>query len=187
MNKLFDDRLLVQKERPNKITKQQEEQMFVDLSKEIIENQYSSDDEETIAEDLADLSIYDNGFEKAKYLDDRGSADYTFEGDFIDWLDNMEYKRRSILTENIKLWVEAHNILPIHKVGTELLITNDISHDKTLRKECIIFINGYNEKEATYKVSNKKEDTRNFIIEYERVESNCVIPTLVSEARSENS
>ena len=173
MNKLFDDRLLVQKERPTKITSQQEEKMFSDLAKEIIENQYSSDEEDTIIKDLNKLYLCDSGFEKSKQLDREGYADYTFDGNFIDWLDNMEYKRRSILTENIKLWVEAHNILPIHQIGTELLIINDISHDKTLKKECIIYINGHNEKEATYKVSSKKGDTRNFIIEYERVELNC--------------
>ena len=179
MNKLFDDRLLVQKERPTKITEQQEEKMFSDLAKEVIEYQYSSDDEETIAEDLKELSINDSGFEKAKYLDEKSFCGYTFEGDFIDWLDNMEYKRRSILTENIKLWVEAHNILPLYKIGTELVIKNSISHDKALQKESIIFINGYNEKEAKYHVSSKKEDTRNFIIEYERVELNCDLITLV--------
>ena len=35
MNKLFDDRLLVQKERPTKITSQQEEKMFSDFNEKI--------------------------------------------------------------------------------------------------------------------------------------------------------
>ena len=36
MDKLFDDTLFIQKERPTKITKQQEEKMFIDLAKEVI-------------------------------------------------------------------------------------------------------------------------------------------------------
>lgn len=78
MEKLFDDTLFVQKERPTKITKQQEEKMWLDLARECIKNQYSNDDEETISKDLKKLSSHDSGFEKAKDLEDNGRAYYEF-------------------------------------------------------------------------------------------------------------
>ena len=175
MEKLFDDTLFVQKERPIKITKQQENKMFIDLAKECIKNQYSSDDEETISEDLSNLSINDNGFEKAKALDDNANASYSFDGDFIDWLERMDFKRDEILTENVKLWVKAHNPQPKLEKGTKLKITGHLSYQKDLRTECIVYITGINMERAYYTISDNKEKQGGYMVAFEKVESNCEV------------
>lgn len=100
MGKLFDDtpfiqkeepfirnkRFFFQKERPMEITDQQEEKLFLDLAKDCIKHQFSSDEEETIADDLKKLSFGDSDYEKAKDLERNGSAYYEIDGEFIDWL-----------------------------------------------------------------------------------------------------
>jgi hypothetical protein len=175
MEKLFDDTLFVQKERPTKITEQQEEKMFLNLAKECIKNQYSSDDEETIAEDLSNLSVNDNGFEKAKALDDNGNADYSFDGDFIDWLDWIDNKRSDILKENVKLWVKAHNPQPKLETHTKLKIVESLSYSKDLRKDCVVYITGINMEQAYYTISDDKEKKGGYVLAFEKVESNCEV------------
>lgn len=175
MEKLFDDNLLIQKERPTQITKQQEEKMFVDLAKEVIKYQYSSDDEETIAEDLKELSQRDNGFEKAKDLESDGNASYTFDGDFIDWLDGMDYSRDEILKENVKLWVKAHNPQPKLEKGIKLKIVESLSYSKDLRKDNIVYVTGINMEQAYYTISDDKEKNGGYVLAFEKVELNCEV------------
>jgi hypothetical protein len=175
MEKLFDDTLLIQKERPTKITAQQEEKMYLDLVKQCIKNQYSSDDEETISEDLKKLSNNDSGFEKAKDLERNGNASYEFDGDFIDWLDGIDYERRKILEENVKLWVKAHNPQPKLEKGTKLKIVETISYTKDLKKDCFIYITGINMELAYYTVSGDKDKKGGYVLAFERVELNCII------------
>jgi len=175
MEKLFDDTLFVQKERPTKITEQQEEKMYLDLAKECIKHQYSSDDEETIAEDLKELSTNDSGFEKAKDLEDNGNASYEFDGDFIDWLDGMDYKRSDILKENVKLWVKAHNPQPKLEKGTKLKIVESLSYSKDLRKDCVVYVTGINMEQAYYTISDDKEKQGGYVLAFEKVESNCEV------------
>lgn len=175
MEKLFDDTLLIQKERPMQITKQQEEKMFVDLAKECIKQQYSSDDEETIAEDLKELSINDSGFEKAKDLEDNGNADYEFSGDFIDWLDNIDSNRCAVLEENVKLWVKAHNPQPKFEKGNKLLINESLSCITSLRKNCIVYVTTINMERAYYCISEDKDMQGGYRFAFEKVEANCEI------------
>jgi hypothetical protein len=174
MEKLFDDTLFVQKERPTKITEQQEEKMYLDLAKECIKYQYSSDDE-TIAEDLKELSTNDSGFEKAKDLEDNGNASYEFDGDFIDWLDGMDYKRSDILKENVKLWVKAHNPKPKLEKGTKLKITGHLSYQKDLKTDCIVYITGVKLEEANYYIHPNSENNSGYVLAFEKVELNCEV------------
>lgn len=173
--KLFDDTLFVQKERPTKITAQQEEQMYLDLAIECIENQYSSSDQQTIVEDLKKLSINDSGFEKAKELEDDGSGDYKFNGDFIDWLDFMDNIRHQILSENVNLWVKAHNPHPKFQKGIKLKINADISRTKDLRKDCIVYVTGIKLDEANYYIYPNSENNGGYVLPFEKVEENCEV------------
>jgi len=173
MEKLFDDTLFIQKERPTQITKQQEEKMWLDLAKECIKNQYSDGDEETIAEDLKELSIHDSGFEKAKDLEQNGNADYEFEGDFIDWLDGIDWKRGAILRENTKLWVKAHNPQPKFQLGQKLIIEKELNREKHVGD--IVYINGVNTEDAYYLVDKDKNRKGGTVIVFEKIEENCSI------------
>jgi len=173
MEKLFDDTLFIQKERPTTITSQQEEKMYIDLAKECIKNQFSSDNEETIIEDLKELSIDDSGFGKAKDLESNGRACYEFDGEFIDWLDFIDYKRSEILEDNVKLWVEAHKPQPKFEKGEHLKVVNFLS--RNLKINDIIYIIGFREKTAEYLVNSNPESSNGIILSYERVEKNCII------------
>ena len=175
MEKLFDDTLLIQKERPTQITAQQEEKMYLDLAKDCIKQQYSSDDEETIAEDLKELSFNDSGFEKAKDLEDNGNASYEFNGDFIDWLDWIDHKRSEILSENVKLWVKAHNPQPKLEKGTKLKITGHLSYQKDLKTDCIVYITGVKLEEANYYIHPNSENNGGYVLAFEKVELNCEV------------
>jgi hypothetical protein len=175
MEKLFDDTLFIQKERPTKITDQQEEKMFLDLAKDCIKQQYSSDAEETIAEDLKALSTNDSGFEKAKDLEDNGNGTYEFSGDFIDWLDWIDHERSTILSENVKLWVKEHNPEPKFEKGTKLKITGHLSYQKDLKTESVVYITGVKNEEANYYIHPNYENNGGYVLAFEKVESNCEV------------
>lgn len=173
MEKLFDDTLFVQKERPTKITKQQEEKMYLDLSKDCIEQQFSSDDEETIVEDLKELSFCDSGYEKAKDLERNEKASYEIDGDFIDWLDCIDHRRSEILSENVKLWVKAHNPQRKFEKGTKLKIVSTLNREKLAGE--IVYITGFREDEDNYLVDKDQNRQGGTVISYEKVESNCEV------------
>lgn len=173
MEKLFDDTLFVQKERPTKITEQQEEKMYLDLAKDCIKQQFSSDDEETIAEDLKELSFCDSGYEKAKDLESNGNASYEIDGEFIDWLDCIDYKRSEILSENVKLWVKAHNPQRKFEKGTKLKIITTLNREKLAGE--IVYITGIIEAEANYLVDKDENRKGGTVIPYEKVEFNCEV------------
>jgi len=175
MEKLFDDSLLVSTERPTKINEQQEEQMFADLAKEAIEYRYSTSDAETIIEDLKELSINDTGFERAKDLEDNGNGHYEFNGDFIDWLGNMDYERNRLLRENVAAWVKAHNPKPKLEKGDFLKITESLSAQKDLRKDAEIYITGINMEQAYYTVSGDPDMNGGYAIAFERIEAQTEI------------
>lgn len=175
MEKLFDDSLLFQKERPKKITKKQEEEFYIDLAKECIEEGFSSDDEETIAEDFEGLYDSDSGFEKAKHLEERGCADYVYSGDFISFLENIVFKRDEILEENVKLWVKAHNPRPKIEIVSELMIKSSLGFTKELKEGGIIFVIRYNIEQANYIVHPNPKHNGGYVIPFEKIESNCEI------------
>lgn len=173
MEKLFDDTLFVQKDRPTKITSQQEERLFIDLAKEIIENRYSDSSEETIIEDLKQLCWNDSGFSRAKDLERSGSGSYEFDGDFIDWLDGMDWKRRDILEENIKLWVKAHNPQPKFVIGDRLNVIEMLNYEK--KRGAVVYVTGINYESAYYLIDENPDRKGGTVIIYEVVEERCVV------------
>jgi len=171
MEKLFDDTLFIQKERPTKITSQQEEKMYLYLAEECIEQQFSSYDKKTISEDLKKLSVCDSGYEKAKDLERNGNASYEIDGEFIDWLDWIDHKRSEILSENVKLWVKTHNPQKKFEKGTKLKIITTLNREKLSGE--IIYITGFRENEACYLVDKDKNRQGGTVIPYEKIETNC--------------
>ena len=172
MEKLFDDTLFVQKDRPKKITAKQEEQMYLELANECIKYGYSNDDDDIIVNDFKQLRNNDSGFEKAKYLENYGLATYEFNGDFIDFLDSIESKEKNILKENVKLWVKAHNPQPKLEKGMKMLIVDSLNIiTKELRKGSVIYVTGINMEQAYYTISGKKEKKGGYVFAFEEVES----------------
>jgi len=173
MDKLFDDTLFVSKERPVKITDQQETQMFIDLAKDVIKYGYSDSDEETIAEDLKNLSFCSSGFERAKDLDSNGNASYEIDGEFVDWLDDIEYARSVILAANVQLWVTAHNPQPKFKEGTKLKVITTLNREKLAGS--IIYVTAVRPLVAEYLVDENETRPGGTVMSYERVELNCEV------------
>lgn len=174
MEKLFEETVGVTDIRPTEITKQQREELFLKLADEVIKYQYCKNgDRETIAYDLGKLTPNDSGFEKAKQLEDDSFLTYTFEGNFIEFLDIIDSQIYLILEENVKLWAKANDIKPKLAKGQKLLVLERLNWEQTADK--IVFINGIRQLTATYVVDtdpNKKVGT---IIPFETVESNCKI------------
>jgi hypothetical protein len=173
MEKLFDETVGVQKERPTKITIQQEEKLYLDLAQEIIGNQYSSCSIDIITNDLKKLFITDSGFEKAKALQDNGYGTYQFNGDFIDTLDNMYYGIYTALQENVKIWVKAHDIKPKLTKGSKLLIKETLNREQI--KNEIIYVTGIKNETGEYLIDKDPNRNGGSIISYEKIEANCEI------------
>lgn len=171
MNKLFDDTLYVQKERPVRITNQQKDELYVKLANEVIEGNYSNSYIKVIIDDLRSLNINDSEYEKAKNLENYGTGSYDISIEFIEWLDCMRFYKDEILRDNIKLWVKANNPQPKFKTGTKLIIENSLNIQKT--KGSIVYVTGIRNDEANYLIDSDINRSGGTVIAYEKVESNC--------------
>lgn len=173
---MFDDSQTFTKKRPGKLTEEQEYDFFYRLAQEVSKNGWSDMEVDDIAKDLQELSTSDSGFEMAKTLDNTTNCDYDFKGDFIDWLDNIHYRLKKAIEENVKKWVQDNNIKPKWEVRTKLLIKQTLSTNYMLSKNTVIFITSINEELAQYRV-----DTDFYIInryypfDYEIIEENCEV------------
>lgn len=170
---LFDKMAGVNKNRPTSATEQQKEEIYLNLAEEIIKNNYSSGDKEDIVEDLKKLSLNDSGFEKAKNLDSNGNALYRFDGDFIDFLENIDFEFEKKKRENVKLWFEANSIKPIFEVGQKLKIVSSLNFK--LKKDEVVYVNRIKYDEAVYLIDHNPEKKGGVVIPFEDVESNCII------------
>jgi len=170
--KLFPDSETFTKERPLKITDEQLQNFYKKIATEITENGWSKSPIESIAQDLSNVNLSQmvNGYEIAKELEQEGS--YTFEMDFLEYLDNLPYEKESIREMNVKDWVKAHN--PQHKfsLGDKLEIKTMLNYEKKAGE--IIYINGFREDSAHYIVDKDKNRQGGTLITYEKLESNCI-------------
>ena len=162
---LFKDSEVFVKERPTKLTESQQVKIYKELATEIIENNWSNNDIDDIIEDLKTLSkSTDSGYERAKSLEGYGTnASYRIDTSFIEWLDDFEYHFYSQLIENVKKWVKAHDIKTKFEKRTELVVVAYISRSTELKIGEKIFVNGFYEDEAKYKVYNELDSKRNLL------------------------
>lgn len=172
MEKLFEDSELFQLERPSKISEEQERQVYVDIANDIRKLGYSDDAGSTIVEDIKNISFNDCGFDIAKELSEDGYAEYTFNGDFIDFLDTLTFRKYDVIQGMVAQWVTAHNIKPNLKVGTKLKLKINVG--RTYKLDDIVYITGY-DKYARYIINNEYPANGGTLIPYETIESNCEI------------
>lgn len=175
MEQLFSDSECFQKERPKKLTEKQQKELYEQLAQQIIDEDWSSGDIEDIVKDLKNLSRRDSGYELAKELERSWNVSYTIKTDFIEWLDDFDRKHYEVISEYQKRWVKAHNIEPKIETGVELSINKSIGYCKELRLANTIFINGYDKEIGKYLVWPEKYSKRNYLINYEEIESNCTV------------
>lgn len=161
--------------RPTEITAQQKQDFYKKVAQEIIKYQYSTDDEESIIEDIEQLEIrsWNSGFDLANDLKKDGTAQYEFSGDFINYLDDLMWEQGEILEENVKLWVLAHNPQPKFTLGQKLTIIKTLNHEKQAGQ--IVYITGVKTETANYLVDKDAARQGGTVITYEKVEECCEI------------
>lgn len=167
---LFSDSEVFTKTRPTKITEKQKQEYYKKVAQEIIDERWSKSDIEDIMTDLSDIFRTDSGYEIAKSLED-GCAQYNINTPFIEFLDSFDYNMRSIDDENVKLWVKAHNIVPLFDKGQELIVTEEIF--RYFKREDIVYVNGINMELARYYVDKDKNRNGGYVLDCETIETHC--------------
>lgn len=175
MTKLFHDKELFMKDRPIKITEEQEKQFFIDEAEKFIKWQWSEGPAATIARDLKAISksFYSSGFELAKDLERDGGARYNISGEVVDYLESLTIGQRYILDENVKAWVAAHDIKPKFSKGQLLKIQIDIDREYVAGKD--VFITGIYDTTAHYIIHQDKNHNGGRYVTFEKLEASCIV------------
>jgi len=171
MDKLFEEREIFNKERPEFLTDEQLTQIYKEMADEIIAEDWSNSDPAEIIIDLKDANWHDSGFEIAKGMDNSYNADYNFTGDFINWLDDIDHFRRDKIEENVRTWVKAHNIQPKYKIGDRVFVKKDLMMSKYPKGE--YYITGYHKDIAKYTINKENKPNCGLLVEYEELEGIC--------------
>jgi hypothetical protein len=169
MKKLFNDDEFFVKERPAKLTKNQEEKIYKEMAQEVIDGGWSRSDIDDVVEDLSELSLSDNGFEMAKDLDDTGS--YNIDTAFCEWLEGIENKIGYLIEKNVKEWVKTRDIKPQFTGRDKLKVLTDFSY-KFKTGETIYITNIYADK-ALYVIHHNQDYQGGTLIPFEEVEKCC--------------
>lgn len=172
MDKLFSDSGTFQKERPTKLSKDKERELYLKLANEIIENGWSEYDAEQIADDLSLLPRHEhNGYKLAKRLEStRLSTMYNIDAQFVDWLDCFAYELNDAVRGLVQEWIKAHDIKPKLTVGMKFNVDNNCAFWFHPKKTDVAYITGVDERSARYTVWHEKEHEGGILIEYERLE-----------------
>jgi hypothetical protein len=155
--KLFKDSEVFIKERPNFITKQQKEELIKSVAKDIIKYGFYECSLSDAIEDVTDnyhlFFSNEDGYLKAKLIEDYLYA-INPSSEFVEYLDGLWYKQRTILDKNVKDWVLAHDVKPKLNKG------DTVEYLSSAYK-----ITGYRLDEAKYILN----ETR--LVEYEKIEN----------------
>ena len=170
---LFEPHEYFQKERPTQPSENQLAEFYSKMAKEIIEEGFSTSDEEDIIEDLKGLFPFnDNGFEMCKELDGySANGSYECNTSFCEWLDSLSYELREINRQNVKLWVKENNPQPKFEIGNKLLIKEHLCYG--FGKDKIVYVTSINESEAYYCIDEDPNKKGGTVLDYERVEKCC--------------
>lgn len=160
---LFEDSEMFMKQRPNFVTEQQKEDYYKRIAREIIDNGWGDATIDDIVCDLKGVSLYDSGYEIAKYLEYNGCG-YEIETEFIEYLDGLGWEFDSLKRQNVVAWVKATNPKPKFKVGDRLIYKN---------KEVLVY--GLREETAEYILSDDPKIKGGRLIPYEEVDDVCVV------------
>lgn len=174
MEKLFNDSETYTKERPKKITEEQENTFCTNVANEIIKNGWSKSDVEDIVHDLKELELNENGYELAKRLEDFGmQGDYKIDPMFVEFLDCIGSDKNDILRKNVKDWVKAHDVKPKFSKGDCLIINESIFWKSKVGSE--VYITGMKLEEGVYYVHENKDNNGGYVIPYETIEQKCTL------------
>ena len=166
-NVLFNDSEVFQRQRPNYLTPEQKRNFLLQKAEEIIHNNWSEDDKEEIANDLAQLIPFSgNGYRLAKEIE-KLHCTYDIDVDFCEFLDSIYHDYLLEIDRNVKDWVKAHNIKPKYDKGTEVLLKNKIYG---IKPNTVVFITGMYEDKAIYLIHEDKNRNGGYLVAYETLE-----------------
>jgi len=171
--KLFDDTTFIQKERPTSLSPKEKDDLLITLAKEIIDEGYSKSNIDIIVSDLKELSLSDRGFELANHLSRNCSAEYIFNGSFLDWLENYSWEWKDTLDQKVELWAKVHKPQNKFEYGAKLIINKNLNPDKI--KGDIIYVNAVQSHVAKYLVDEDPDRYGGSAFTYEKLESCCEI------------
>jgi hypothetical protein len=180
--KLMEVPRIYGQERPTELREKESEEIWNRRALEVIENGWSSDSVEEIKEDLKELFMTDNGFEKAKDLESMARlATYNIDTLFIEWLDDLHDPFDDALREHVKGWVIARNIQPKLAVDTKLRLTENLcNYRDNYKKGGTVFIAMIDDETAEYVVGLRAGKKRGVVVPYERLHK---IIEVVSEGK----
>lgn len=175
---LFEDSELFEKERPKTMTVNQSIKMYRDIAEDIMRNQWSKPWSllEDIISDLEDISLHESGFEIAKELEATRNANYDFTPQFIEYLDGVGFKEISIIDQNIRNWVNVHNIKPKLKVCETFTLKKTVNPNSKFTKGSLWIVHRIDEDVAIYALkeilSNTMLSNAIYFAKYEEIEIN---------------
>ncbi len=174
MERLFSDSEVFTKGRPNSITNEQKKQLIRSIADDIFSYDYSRSDIDEIEDDMDMIFPFNQtGFELAKELDSYlANAEYDFNPDFIEFLEDLSLKVDDAKEENVKLWVKAHDIKPKLKDKSKLRVNEGIIGTR-FREGDEIFINYHYLETAVYVVDKDPDRKGGTLIDYEKIELYC--------------
>ena len=176
MEALFKDSEVFVRERPTKPTEKQTEDFYRQTAQEIIDCGWSNSKIERIIIDLEDLSpFFDSGYELAKKLEGLGmNGSYKVDMEFLDFLDGLHSDYSELLSENIKQWVKAIQLIPQWKVGSKIKLTYPIFRTPDYSEGQQFFITGIDDKEARYIIHKESDFKGGTMIHFEKLEQYAV-------------
>lgn len=158
-HQLFNDSDMFMKQRPNFVTEKQKEAFYRLNAQYIVDNGWSEDSADDIAEDLKRIPLLDGGYEIAKSLE-RGDCCYEIDTEFIEFLDSLWIDYSELKTENEKAWVKATN--PHHKLNTGDRLTYN-------GKEVLVY--GLHEETARYIINDDINVNGGTLVPYEKIDN----------------
>lgn len=172
MEKLFSETEGFTKHRPTGITAQQSQALYKEIAQEIIENGWSNSSKVDIIKDLSNISFLDSGYEIAKSLEGfYSSAYYEINSDFIEFLEDLCWRKDEVRRKNVETWVKANKPMPKYRKGQCLLVKHDLN--RVTRKGLTVYVTGFNESEACYLIDEDKNRAGGSVMAYEKVEERC--------------
>jgi hypothetical protein len=146
--------------------------MYDSIAKEIIENGWSKhwSSKESIISDLEDISLHESGYEIAKELENSDNAAYNFTTEFIEYLDGVGFKEIEIIDNNVRAWVNAHNITPLFSVGDKFTLNKTIA--SSLVKDSTWTVFRIDQDVAQYVLIKEDTPSAKYFAKYEDVERN---------------
>jgi hypothetical protein len=176
MQTLFQDSETFQKERPKKLTEQQEQAFYKELADEIIDNGWSQSGVDNIISDLKEVyPFHDNGYELAKELEGFNmSASYDIDVRFVEWLEDLSYEYSKKVEENQKAWVKAHDVKPKFNISDKLKCSKRISNSR-FHQDDVVYIRNIHAETGKYVIHKDPDYKGGTVIDFEIIEGGCTL------------